>query len=343
MELYADTALVKIGRFSRHYGLGAIFDSGSSSWDRFFTMYDGIEAEMKISNFSLIPYWAKLSSFSNTTNSSRPSGGSDVRETGVVAKYDNKNRDLVISLLYAKRFSERNNSLYGTKTDVTIIDPYISKRWNKFNFMAEAPMLTGDVGDIYKSNPSDKSKIAANSYLVEATYELNPKWEIGFNGGQVSGDKGSTDKFEASYLHPNYHVAELMFRYRYNSFANGSENIFNSSITNTRYLNFFTKYKADKWTWKGSFVTANAQETASAGSQAYHHEENYRFNANQTQSNKLGHEIDLSFDYQWNPNVMISGYYAYWIVGDYYAFSNSTDEIETADVHGGGIRVTLDF
>lgn len=354
MELYADAALVKLGRFSRHYGLGTIFDNGTDAWDRFFTMYDGIEAEMKISNFSLVPYYSKISSFDDTTNRAQPAGGWDVRETGVVAKYDNKNRDLVVSILYAKRFSEAKNSLYHSstnhttatnrgKSEVTIIDPYVSKRWNKFKIAAEAPMLTGDYGNVYGATPAENSKISANAYVLEASYEMNPKWEIGFNGGQVSGDKGSSGKFEGTYLHPNYHVAELMFRYRYNAFNEGNENVFNSSIANTRYLKFYANYKSDKWVWKGGFITAKALETAKNGELAYHHEENYRFTAAADQADDLGNEIDLGFDYRWNPNVVISGYYGYWFVGDYYAFSNTTTELETADVHGGGLRATLEF
>ncbi len=354
MELYADAALVKLGRFSKHYGLGVIQDSGSDAWDRFFTMYDGFEAEMKISNFSLIPYWSKISSYNNANGYSQPSGGWDVRETGLVAKYDNKNRDLVVSILYAKRFSERQNSLYNSgtdtttssdrgKTEVTIIDPYISKRWNKFKIAAEAPMLSGDYGNAFGATPADKNKISANAYIVEANYELNPKWELGFNGGMVSGDKGSTGKFEATYLHPNYHVAELMFRYRYNAFSEGNENIFNASITNTQYLRFFTHYKADKWVWKGSFITAKALETAQAGSKAYHHEENYQYDATQNQNNNLGFEVDFGFDYRWNPNVIISGYYGYWAVGDFYSFTNTTSKLSIANVYGGGLRATLEY
>ncbi|HXH75315.1 MAG TPA: hypothetical protein VNJ08_10145 [Bacteriovoracaceae bacterium] len=357
MELYADAALVKLGRFSKHYGLGSIFDNGTEAWDRFFTMYDGVEAEMKISNFSLIPYWAKISSFKEpaaTSTASAPSGTFDVRETGVVAKYDNKNRDLVVSVLYAKRFSERQNALYNSstshtsaidrgKTEVTIIDPYISKRWNKFKIAAEFPMLTGDYGNAYGLTPPENAKITANAYILEASYEMNPKWDIGLNGGQVTGDKGSTGKFEGNYLHPNYQVAELMFRYRYNAFTEGNENIFNSSITNSRYLKLYANYKTDKWTWKGAFITANALETAEAGSDAYHHEENYRFAATETQADDLGHEVDVGFDYRWNPNVIISGYYGYWFVGDYYSFSNTATELEVSDVHGGGLRATLEF
>jgi hypothetical protein len=354
MELYADTALVKIGRMSKHYGMGAIFDNGSEAWDRFFTMYDGIEAEMKIGNFSLIPSWAKISSFDDGSagNARTASGGYDVREMGVVAKYDNKNRDLVVSVLYAKRFSEPGNSLYNSstetsdgvnrgRTEVTIIDPYISKKWNKFKVSAEAPMLSGDYGNVYGDGST--SKISANSYLVEAKYELNPKWDLGLNLGQVSGDKGSTGKFEGTYLHPNFHIADLMFRYNAPAFSEGGRSIFDSSIANAQFMKLYGNYKSDKWTWKGAFIFAKAMETAKAGSNSYNHERNYRFAAAQDQQDDLGYELDFGFDYRWNPNVIISGYYGYWIVGDYFAFTNTAEELAVTNVHGGGLRATLEF
>lgn len=146
MELYADTALIKIGRMSKHYGLGAIFDDGKEAWDRFFTMYDGIEGTMRIGNFSVTPYWAKISSTgsaatgtANANNGVSNNKSADVRELGVTAQYDNKNRDLVLSVLYAKRSSESGNNYYHAdtdasatafnrgKTNVTIIDAYASK------------------------------------------------------------------------------------------------------------------------------------------------------------------------------------------------------------------------
>ncbi len=354
MEMYADTALVKIGRFSRHFGLGIVFDNGNDPWDRFLTMYDGIEAEMKIGNFSVIPHYAKISSYNDasTTRQGEPAGNLDVRELGLIAKYDNKNRDLVASVLYAKRSSERRNSLYnrdtvttsGTNrgnTEITVIEPYVSKRWNKFRIEAEASLQSGDYGNVYAANES--AKLSAQAYVLNMKYELNPKWDIGAIGGQISGDKGDTTKFEATYLHPNFHVADLMFRYHYPSFNEGGRSIFDSSMTNVRFYKIHANYKTDKWTWKGAVIMASALETASGGKNAYHHEENYRFPSTQKQSNSYGYEVDLGFDYLWNPNVMVSGYYGYWVVGDYYAFTNAAKELSLSNVHGGGLRATLQF
>ncbi len=359
MELYADTALVKIGRMSKHYGLGVVFDDGKEAWDRFFTMYDGIEATMKIGNFSVTPYWAKISSYDDVKNNyannkTAVNKTADVREMGVTAQYDNKNRDLVVSVLYAKRFAENGNRFYhsttGTnsssttersKSNVTIIDAYASKKWNKFKIALEVPMINGDYGYVYDTNTN--SKITANAYIMEASYELNPKWSLNLNAGQVNGDKGSSNKFEAMYLHPNYQIADLMFRYYYPAFNEGGRSVFDSSITNTQYVKLGASYMTDKWTWKFAGIMATAQETAKAGTRSFHHEEQYSFKATEKQDKDLGMEFDLGFDYRWNPNVTISGYYGYWMVGDYYKFSNTTTKIKTSNVHGGGLRATLEF
>lgn len=353
MEVYADTALVKIGRMSRHYGMGIIFDNGSDPWDRFLTMYDGIEAEMKIGNFSITPHYAKISSFdSNDDDAREASGALDVRELGIIAKYDNKNRDLVASVLYAKRSAERRNSLYNSnsnvdtsfsrgKTEVTIIEPYVSKRWNKLQVAAEASLQSGDYGQVYAEG--EKSKLSAQTFVGQILYDLNPKWDVGLIAGQVSGDKGDSKKFEATYLHPNFHIAELMFRYNYAAVNEGGRSLFDSSITNTKFLKLFGNYKTDNWTWKTAFIMASALETAQSGKQAYHHEENYRFESQEKQSNSFGHELDFGFDYRWNPNVIISGNYGYWFVGDYYAFSNANNSLKLENVHGGNLRATLEF
>jgi hypothetical protein len=136
-----------------------------------------------------------------------------------------------------------------------------------------------------------------------------------------------------------------MFRYNYPSFNEGGRSIFDSSITNSRFYKFHGHYKTDKWVWKAAFIMANAMETAETGKNGYHHESNYSFgNAAEDQANDLGFEVDLGFDYKWNPNVTISGYYGYWKVGDYYAFNNdASSELSLSNVHGGGLRATLEF
>src|SRR5665648_160832 len=129
-------------------------------------MYDGIEAEMKIGNFSVTPYYAKISNSSDddlAANDGREASGSlDVNEMGLIAKYDNKNRDLVASVLYAKRSSERRSSLYNSSsptddsfnrgsTSVTVIEPFVSKKWENLTASFEASIQSGDLSLIHIS------------------------------------------------------------------------------------------------------------------------------------------------------------------------------------------------
>jgi hypothetical protein len=218
---------------------------------------------------------------------------------------------------------------------------FISKKWNKLKVAFEASLQSGDYGNVYNDNAN--TKLAANAYILEAKYELNPKWDLGFTGGQVSGSKGNSGKFEAAYLHPNYQIADLMFKYNYAAFTEGGRSVFDSSITNTRFYKINGHYKTDKWLWKGALIMASALETSNGSGQAYHHEESYSYASSKKQSSNLGYELDFGFDYKWNPNVTVSGYYGYWKVGDYYAFTNDTKELSLANVHGGGMRATLEF
>jgi hypothetical protein len=327
-------------------------------------MYDGVEAEMKIGNFALTPYWAKITSYDNNLtgrgNGARPGGDWDTREMGLSAKYDNKNRDLVVSLLYAKRSSEQKSILYNTvpagtattqgngKTSVTVIEPYISKRWNKFQIEAEGSLQTGDYG-VVPGSTATTSKLSGKAFIAKAKYELNPKWDVGADAGQVSGTDANDSKFGALYLHPNFHIAELMFRYNYAAFNQGGRSIFDSSITNARFYKFYANYKTDKWVWKGAVVMASALETNGSGALGYQHQDGYNFATTngKKQSKNYGYEVDLGFDYRWNPNVTISGYYAYWAVGDYWAYAGgsatATKDLSVSNVHGGGLRATLEF
>lgn len=360
-ELYADTALVKVGRYAKGYGLGAVLHDGRGTFDRFYTQYDGLEGQMRIGNFTLTPHWARLNSYgtgasSNTDSRNQPNGQADAREMGLVAAYDNKSTNTVASVAYTKRSNEPN-TLYRSNTpdtsdpasatasrgstDVTLIDIYFSKSWEKFDVKFEVPILSGEFGKIYGG--TDSSSISSTAILLETNWRPGKRWEYGLHAGQVGGDNGATSTFEGFQLNPNYHIAELMFRYNYSAFNEARGSIFDSGITNARFFKLHAHYKTDKWTWSMAAIMATAMETAKSGSKAWHHEEAYRFDALADQTDDYGTEIDLGFNYQWNPNVNVSGFLAYWLVGDYYTFSNSATKISTTNVLGAGLRLGIDF
>lgn len=360
-ELYADTALVKVGRYAKGYGVGAVLHEGRGTFDRFYTQYDGLEGQMRIGNFTLTPHWARLNSFgagaAGNTERAQPNGQADAREMGLIAAYDNKSTNTIASVAYTKRSNELNglyrsnpegnpnpttaNTFARGGTNVTLIDIYFEKRWETIDVKFEVPLLSGEFGNIYAAN--EKSSISSTAILFETNWRPGKKWEYGFHAGQVGGDDGDTSTFEGFQLNPNYHIAELMFRYNYSAFNENRGSIFDSGITNARFFKLHAHYKTDKWTWSMAAIMATAMETAQNGKRAWHHEEAYRFTAAADQSDDYGTEIDLGFNYQWNPNVNFSGFLAYWLVGDYYSFSNTANKIATTNVLGAGLRLGIDF
>jgi hypothetical protein len=335
-ELYADTALYRVGRFSKHFGLGAVVNNGNKTHDKFFSGYEGIEAQLKLGNFHLTPMWAKL----HTSNN--PNGKYDSYENSISAVYDNPNKNLKVGVYYALREVESSDTLNGTGSqNVNLIDIYFSKTWGDFSFGLEVPMLSGEVSGFYGTSDAD---FDANAYIIESSYQVNSKWKLGLNAGMVKGDDGSTDSFEGMYLHPNYKVSQIMFKYNYNGFMDSSYDIYNASIVNTTYAQLYAHYNVDEWTWRLSAMMAKANEVASDGNDFYDHEKNAVVTAAADQSDDLGTELNVAFDYQWNPNVVFSGHLGYHLVGDYYSFINDADdEMSVTNVMATGMSLAINF
>tara|TARA_Y100000768_G_scaffold388866_1_gene388064 strand:+ start:1415 stop:2821 length:1407 start_codon:yes stop_codon:yes gene_type:complete len=336
-EIYADTALYRVGRFAKHFGLGAVINAGTESNDMFYSGYEGFEAQLEIQNFHLDLMWAKLS-----TND-EPNGSNDAYESSVSALYDDAKKELKFGIYYALREVEGDNDLYnGGSQNVTLIDVFFSKSWEDFSFGLEIPMMSGEVGGAYGTDDAD---FDANAYILETKYQINTKWNVGLNAGMVKGDNGDTDSFEGLYLHPNYQLAQIMYRYNYYGFNNNDYNVFDSSIVNSTYAQLFAHYKKGEWGWKLSALWAKADQTAKEGESYYNHAKRALSDAVATedQSDDLGYEFDVAFEYQWNPSVMFSGFLGYHVVGDYYAFSDDEDELSTTNVMSTGMRLAVEF
>jgi hypothetical protein len=335
-ELYADTALYRVGRFSKHWGLGALINSGDKAFDQFFSGYEGIEAQLKLGNFHMTPMWAKLHT------SDQPNGKYDAYETSVSALYDNSNRNLQVGMYYSVKEIESNDTLYGTGTQsINLVDIYIAKQWDNFSIGMEVPMLTGKVNNYYGTGDAD---FDTNAYIVEMDYQMNAKWKLGLNTGIIKGDDGTTNSFEGMYLHPNYKFSEIMYQYNYHGFTDSTFDIYNSSMVNSTYAQLYAHYSTGEWTWRMSTLWAKANEVAETGKEFYDHERKAIATAVADQSNEMGYEFDLAFDYQWNPNVVFTGSLGYHIVGDYYAFDNdASGELSTSNVMSTGMQLSISF
>lgn len=339
-EIYADTALYRVGRFAKNYGLGAVLSSGEKSWDRFFSGYEGIEAQLKLGNFHLTPMWAKLD-----TDASKPNGKYDAYESSITALYDNTNRNLKVGVYYASREVESNSDLYGTNkgaVSATLIDVFVEKKWEKARVALEVPMLSGKAGTVYGNTSAQDFE--SKAYILESSYKANNKWTLGLDAGLVNGNKGDSNKIESMYLNPNYQIAEVMFKFNNRGFNDSNYDVYNSSIVNATYAKLFANYNNDAWTWKFALIWAKANEVASNGKDFYDHTTMKYVTANEDQENALGTEFDMAFDYQWNSAVVVSGFLGYHFVGDFYKFDNNANtEISTSNVMASGMRLSVNF
>ncbi len=337
-KYYSDTATYIVGRQPLHWGMGALFNGGREKFDRHASIEDGIMAELTISNFRLAPFYMKVDNGSNLDKED------DIKSTGVMAEYINPEKDFSFGLLFAKRkhrrFSTELNSGINNisleSAEVKITDIYLEKGWSRFNIKVEVPILEGELGNVYTeadmaAYASRVSDYKARAFLTEMKYEFNPKWTAQINAGSITGDNGpsKSPQFQALYLHPNYQIANLLFRYNlYAVNGNNNVNIYDSYMTNTNFLKLMAQYSTDKWVWKLAFIWAKANETASVGNTSFNHQTNKTFLAVSDQNEDLGYELDLNFEYEWNTNVSIVGALGYHFVGDYFKFTNTVQDGE---------------
>lgn len=328
LELYSDTATYLIGRHSFHWGLGAIYNEGKETWDRHSSNRDGVTMKLKIGNFLMTPFWSKVSNGSGLTSST------SAKELGVGLLYDNQERDIAFGLHYTKRDSNDNSTAFGTamdpptytvttagKTSVKITDLFLKKELGKFNFAVEVPLVSGDLG---KNAAGNKRTYSAKAIVLQSNFNASDAWILGFDAGQVDGNDGSATKFSALYLNPNYQVANILFRYNLNAIGDHAQSIYDSYITNTRYLKIRSTYNSEKWIFDTSILYAKAREEAVAGKTSYNHTKNKIFTATTTQSDSLGTEVDINATYKWNKEINVGIAFGYLATGDYFAYTNDS-------------------
>lgn len=347
MDIYSETATYRIGRFSKQWGLGALINSGENSWDRFFTYYEGVEAVFSLGKLYITPSWSNISNNNDMTHDG------EIKDIALALLYDNPDKDMKFGLYFGKR-KTNGSSIYSarpddsptgstttiTSSDSNLLDIFMSRYWGNFFVGVEAPYIYGDLGNV-NGVATDFKALAV---LVQTSYEFNERWTALAHVGKVDGDEGKSGSFNAVFLHPNYQIAELMFRYNFDAVDNtNSENIFESSITNATFLKMGASYKKNLWTWNMAWIYGKADQTAKSGSRAFNHEQGYHFTAAADQKDDLGHEFDVSFDYQWNPNLTLTGIGAYYIVGDYYAFTNTGTPLSLSNQIAAGLKLNLKF
>jgi len=345
MDIYSETATYRVGRYAKNWGLGALINSGEKSWDRFFTYYEGAEAVFSLGKLYITPSWSNISNNETLTHNG------EIKDISISLLYDNPDKDMKFGVYLGKR-KTNGNAIYTangdentaasriTFSDSNLLDLFMSRYWGKFFLGVEVPYLYGTLGNLNGTATDFKGL----GVITQTSYEFNERWKGLVDFGLIDGEKGQAGSFTAVYLHPNYQIAEIMFRYNLDAVNDSDENVYESSITNATFLKLGASYQRNLWTWNMSWIYAKANEVAKSGSRAYQHEQGYHFTSNADQKDDLGHEFDLTFDYKWNPNLTLSGVMAYYMVGDYYAFSNnSANENATSNQMAAGLKLNLQF
>jgi hypothetical protein len=327
LELYSDTATYVIGRHTTKWGLGAIYNDGADTWDRHASSRDGITMKLKIGNFHVSPFWSKVANAGLTT-------ATDSKEYGIGLLYDNAERDIAFGLMYAIRSNNPQSPITTTvqttgtapavaigSSEIKTTDIYFKKTWDKFDVAVEVPLMSGDVGKT--SATGSVVSYSTKAVILETNFRANDTWTFGFDGGRVNGHDGSTSKFSALYLNPNYQVANILYRYNIGAIGNTAQSIYDSYITNSMYLKLRSSYSTEKWVFDTGIIYAKALETATAGKAAYNHTKNKLFTATTTQSDDLGTEIDVNATYKWNNEISIGAGLGYLITGDYFTYTNN--------------------
>jgi hypothetical protein len=324
MELYADSATYIIGRHTTHWGLGAVYNAGENTWDRHFNTRDGITMKIKLGNFHISPYLARINGGTDLSRETR------TKEYGISLLYDNPESDMTVGILYNKKNSNGSNPDYTSdasgaasvmgKTNLTITDIYFKKVFGKVDVGVEVPIVSGNLGNVYNNGTSAKAK--AKAIIFESNYRPSKSWQFSLFAGQVDGHDGDTSSFDAMYLNPNYQVANILYRYNLSAVADGNQNVYDSYITNTTYVKLQAKYFTEKWTWDAGLIYATAKETAKSGQSSFNHERNRVFNANGDQDKDLGYELDLGFNYKWNNEIQFGSSLGYLFSGDYWGYND---------------------
>jgi len=100
---------------------------------------------------------------------------------------------------------------------------------------------------------------------LESKFSLNDAWQFTAKAGKVPGQPaGTTDRYKAVFLNPNYRLGMILFGYQLQNLDSTSKEAFYSPVTNANYLHLGSQYSSGKWQFRGSWLLASANETAAA-------------------------------------------------------------------------------
>lgn len=366
LDVHSDFGTVQVGRAPMHWGLGVVFNSGDGPFDRYQSTSDTIRLVSKFGYLSLMPLYAKNSMGRNLVGSRNPignnvvEGSDDVTDYGIGLRYENPEEDIEGGLLYYKRNAGDSQSAYyypstastysagANGINLRLFDFFIRKSWHRFDLGVEAPIFTGEIGDV--NGVGSRNTYKATAIAVEAALKYDT-WrhtlKLGTAPGQSPATSGAANRgrtFSAVQFHRAYKLGLIMFNYNLGNLgpanpdcvpptvsgstpATGCVNPstvspYDNMITNARYVMLSTQKSWEQWGLNFGVVWAQANEVAQAGKDAYNHRTRQWFTAVDTQSKNMGLEFDFGTRYNWDDNISFGMDFGLFFPGDYYKFVN---------------------
>lgn len=376
LDTHTDFGTLQIGRAPMHWGLGVIFNSGDSPFDRFQSTSDTIRLISKFGYLSLMPLYAKnsmgrsLGGASNPTNDIVIQGSDDITDYGLALKYENPEEDLEAGGIFYKRNASDSQTSYYLPTSAStytagsngmnlkLIDFYVKKSWNHLELGAEVPIFSGEIGNVANYvNPgaggSNRNTYEATAIAIEAALKYDT-WRHSLKLGTVPGQGpmttgNHTNKFSAMYLHRNYKLGQILFGYNLGNFGGANPDSvgastatqtyvtpYDAAVTNAKYLMFSSEKKWEQWSLVGGFIFGKANQTAQAGQDAWNHRTKQWLTAKSSQGNNLGMEFDLGTHYSWDDNIAFGVDVGMFLPGNYFKFINQVNREGAADTVTAG-------
>ncbi len=366
-EFISDVGTFQVGRVPLHWGLGLVWNSGEHLWDRYMSTGDAIRWIAKFGSFSLVPSFIMTSVGNNISgsfvNGTAGQGSGGVTDYSLILKYENTEDEFEIGANLLRRLAGANQDPKGGlltvpqnsgpvagSMSVLTYDLYAKKKIDRLSLGAEVPITNGTLGS---------SSYQTIALAGEASFKANDSVELTLKSGYAPGQKSSSsstlDAYKAFYFNPSYHIGMILFNYQLANFAGPQNNGTNLSplkspydnpIVNAAYLALSSNLKpGEKWTIRPAFIYAVAPQAATQGQYFY----NYRTktvqfnNTGKDQGTNLGWEFDLGLTFQWDEYFQLSLDNGIYVPGDFYAFSNTSQENRTSPVFATSVRVGVSF
>jgi hypothetical protein len=341
MELYSDTATYGIGRMSMNWGMGAIYNGGENTWDRFANVRDNLVIKIKLGNFALDPFVAKIGEGNSLTSATY------AIEFGIPVTYEVPESDMKMGFIWTKKNLAAQNDVVVTpyapppatppnttptylgSSGVNIFDLYFNKSFGKLGLEFEVPFFSGRLGN-FRNQPGD-TNYSSMAALFNLEFKFSQSFKMGLDLGMIPGDNPADAKFTSVYLNPNYHIANILFRYGQQGIADSDNySVWDIYVANTNFLKIYAEFLTEKWALNLSAIYAKADKVATTGGQYVVYERNtYPITAIADQSKNMGTEVDFNFTYAWNNEVRIGGELGYLLTGEYFGFNNTATPYKT--------------